>query len=136
LFTTSGYVFLGLMGLYTRRKFNINISFIPKILGVGIFGIIIYDLWTNFGFWLGFSKLGYYPQTFEGLFSVFISGIPFMIWHILSLSIVLTIFVLPIVIYKEKLIILPSSLIKSKDRIYIISITLILITTSIISAII
>jgi hypothetical protein len=136
LFTTSGYVFIALLGSYTKKKININMSFIPKILGVGIFGVLIYDLWTNFGFWLGFSKLGFYPQTIEGLFTVFISGIPFMIWHILSFSIVLAIFTIPLVLYKEKIIFLSLPFEKRKDSIYIISVTLFLIAVSIISAII
>ena len=101
LFTTSGYVFIAIIGLYTRRHSKFDMSFIPKILGAGIIGIIVYDLWTNFGFWLSYSKLGFYPQTYEGLFSVFIGGIPFMLWHILSFSIVLTIILIPIIKYKD-----------------------------------
>lgn len=136
LFTTSGYVFLALLGSYTRKNSNINMNFIPKILGAGIFGVIIYDLWTNFGFWLGFSKLGYYPQTFQGLISVFIGGIPFMIWHILSLSLALTIITTPLVIYKEKINFSSTIFLKPTEKVYIISVTLILITASIISALI
>lgn len=136
LFTISGYVFIAIIGLYTRKNSKFDMSFIPKILGAGIFGIIVYDLWTNFGFWLSYSKLGFYPQTLAGLTSVFIGGLPFMLWHILSFSIVLTIILIPLIHYKDLSIISYKNILKPNEKIYILSVTLILITASIITAII
>jgi len=136
LFTTSGYVFIALIGVYTRKKSEFNINFIPKILGAGIIGIFIYDLWTNFGFWLSYSKLGFYPQTFSGFLSVFIGGLPFMLWHMLSFSSVLLIIIIPLIIYKDKSTLLPIVILKPTDKVYILSATLILMAVSIITAII
>jgi len=136
LFTTTGYVFIALLGLYTRKKSKFDMTFIPKILGTGIIGIIIYDLWTNFGFWIGYSKLGFYPQTFEGLITVFIGGIPFMIWHILSFSLLLTIISIPLIHYKEISIFSYRNVLNPTDKVYILSATLILMTVSVITALI
>jgi hypothetical protein len=136
LFTTSGYVFIAILGLYTRKNSKFDISFFPKILGAGIFGIIVYDLWTNFGFWLSYSKLGFYPQTLGGLTTVFIGGLPFMLWHILSFSIAFTLIILPIIYYKDLSMFAYKNILKPNEKIYILSATLILITASIITAII
>ena len=59
-----------------------------------------------------------------------------MIWHIISFSIILAIFSIPLVLYKEKIIFLSLPFEKRKDSIYVLSVTLFLITASIISAII
>jgi hypothetical protein len=136
LFTTSGYVFIAMLGYYSRKKFELNFNYIPKLLGFGVIGVILYDLWTNFGFWLGFSKLGFYPQTINGLISVYIGGLPFMLWHIISLSLLLTIIIIPLILYKEKLVLSKNIIIKPFDNIYILIATIILISASILSAII
>jgi hypothetical protein len=136
LFTTSGYVFIALIGLFTKRKLKINLSFFPKIFGSGIIGVIIYDLWTNFGFWLSYSKLGFYPQNFQGLASVFISGIPFMLWHILSFSLLLSTILLPIILIKDNPLFSENFMLKPIEKVYIISFTIILISASIITALI
>ena len=136
LFTTTGYIFIALIGFYSRKNSKFNFSFIPKILGAGIFSIIIYDFWTNFGFWLSYSKLGFYPQTISGLITVFIGGLPFMLWHILSFSITLIIILIPIIHFKGLSKISYNIILKPKEKIYILSATLILITASIITAII
>jgi len=136
LFTTSGYAFIAILGFYAKKRFQLNSNLIPKILGSGILGALIYDLWTNFGFWLGFSKLGYYPQTIIGLTSVYINGLPFMLWHMLSLSILLTIIITPLILYKQRLVLSKDIVIKPYENIYILSATIILISLSILSAII
>jgi hypothetical protein len=136
LFTTSGYAFIAILGYYAKKRFQLNSNFLPKILGSGILGVLIYDLWTNFGFWLGFSKLGYYPPTFIGLTSVYISGLPFMLWHILSLSILLTIIITPLLLYKKRLLLSKNIVTKPYENIYILSATIILVSLSILSAII
>jgi len=136
LFTTSGYVFIALFGLLSKRKIKFEVKYIPKFLGIGFIGIIIYDLWTNFGFWLSYSQLGFYPQTIFGLMTVFVGGLPFMLWHILSFSIILTIILIPIIHFKSLSKISYDIILKPNEKIYILSATLILITASIITAII
>jgi hypothetical protein len=136
LFTTSGYVFIALLGLYSRNKSEFNMNFIPKILGIGIIGIISYDIWTNFGFWLSYSKLGFYPQTLGGLISVFTGGIPFMLWHILSTSFALILVSIPLVLYKEKYKLSQRTILKPTENAYILGASIVLMILSIITAII
>jgi hypothetical protein len=136
LFTGSGYIFIALLSLYISKKSKLNIFFIPKILGVGILGIIIYDLWTNFGFWLSYSRLGWYPITLEGLATVYIGGLPFMIWHILSTSIVITVILIPIIYLTKNKLIKSEPKLNPIEKYVITSTTLFLMIVSIISAII
>jgi len=135
LFTGSGYVFMALIGFYTKKKSKLNMMFIPKIFGAGILGIIIYDLWTNFGFWLTYSKLGWYPATFEGLVTVYSGGLPFMLWHIISASIAIAVIAVPVVYLKEHKIISSEIILKPFEKYTIAGATLALIVLSIISAI-
>ena len=136
LFTLSGYVFMALLGFYTKKKSKLNIYFIPKILGTGILGVIIYDLWTNFGFWLTYSKIGWYPVSLEGLGAVYAGGLPFMLWHILSTAIALVVFVVPIMYLKEHRILKADSTLKPFEKYSIVGATFVLITLSVISALI
>jgi hypothetical protein len=136
LFTLSGYVIMALMGFYTKKKSKLNISFIPKILVVGIIAVIIYDIWTNFGFWLSYSKMGWYPPTLEGLGTVFAGGLPFMLWHILSTAIALTIVVVPMVYLKEHKILKSEIVLKPFEKYSITGATAILMILSIITAVI
>jgi hypothetical protein len=136
LFTSSGYIFIALLILYTKKKSKLNIFFIPKILGTGIHGVIIYDLWTNFGFWLSYSRLGWYPISLEGLATVYIGGIPFMIWHILSTAIAIIVIVIPLVYLTESKLNKAEPMLKPIEKYVIASATLFLMGVSIISAII
>jgi len=136
LFTTSGYIFIALIGIFSKRKNKFEKQYIPKFLGIGLIGIIIYDLWTNFGFWLSYSKLGFYPQTFSGLATVYISGLPFMFWHLLSFSIIFSLTIIPIIIYKKNSMLLTAPFLKPNEKIYILCSTLVLVVASIISALI
>lgn len=136
LFTGSGYVFIALLGLYTKKKSKLNVNFIPKILGAGILGVVIYDLWTNFGFWLSYSRLGWYPMSLEGLATVYVGGIPFMIWHIISAGIAITVIIVPLVYLKEHKLLKSEPVLRPVEKYVIASFTLFLMAVSIISAII
>ncbi len=138
LFTITGYIFISLIGFYTKKKSKLNITFIPKILGAGIVGIIIYDLWTNFGFWLSFSRLypDYLSPTFGGLIEAYTWGMPVMIWHILSGFIAIIIIAVPLVYLKEHKILQTDFKLKPIEKYVIASATLFLMGVSIISAII
>ena len=136
LFTLSGYVFMALIGLYTRKKSKLNYTFIPKLLGAGILGVIIYDLWTNFGFWLSYSRMGWYPTTVEGLITVYEGGLPFMLWHILSAGVALTLIAIPLVYFKEHKLLRAEMRIRPLEKYAIAGSTLVLITLSIVSALI
>jgi|GEM_PF-283093 len=134
LFTWSGYVVLALTGYLTRRKSDINKMFIPKILGASALGIIFYDLWSNFGFWLAYSKLGFYPQNLEGLATVYIGGVPSMIWHLLSTTLVISVVAIPLVYLREHELIKKNIVLRPTEKYVIASATVILMAASILTA--
>lgn len=104
LFTWSGFAILGLIGYMLKTKKSLTMKRVPRILGVGIVGILLYDLWTNFGTWLG----GWYTHTWEGLALCYTKALPFMFWHLLSTTIALTLVIVPIIYLKEQKITLPE----------------------------
>jgi hypothetical protein len=136
LFTGSGYVFIALIGFYSKRKLQFKLTYIPNFLGAGIIGVLTYDLWTNFGFWLSYSKLGFYPPTLDGLITVYIGGIPFMLWHLLSTTLTMTIIALPLLYYKEYELPIGDNVLKTVEKFIIASATIILIVVSITTALI
>ena len=97
LFTWSGFAIIGLIGYLLKTKKNLTVIHIPRIFGVGIGAILLYDIWTNFGTWLG----GWYSHTWEGLALCYIKALPFMFWHLLSTTIAMTLVIVPIVYLKE-----------------------------------
>jgi len=96
LFTWSGFALIGLIGYYLQTKQYKGVRHLPSILGGSIGSILLYDLFTNFGSWLG-----WYPPTIEGLTICYIVALPFMLWHLLSTTIALTIVIIPIM-YLQK----------------------------------
>ncbi len=115
LFTWSGFAILGLFGYFLKSKKSLEVRHIPRILGVGIVGILIYDIWTNFGTWLGGPAWGY-TYTLEGLALCYTNALPFMFWHLLSTTIAMTLVIVPIVYLKENKITLPDFQIKPLER--------------------
>jgi len=91
LFTWSGFVILALIGYLVKSKHDLSIKKIPITIGAGIAGILVYDIWTNFG-----CFLGWYPKTFAGLTTCYTAAIPFTLWHLLSTTITLTLVLIPI----------------------------------------
>ena len=47
--------------------------------GLGIGFVLLYDIWTNFGWWYLM-----YPHTTQTFATVYLAGIPFMIYHLIS----------------------------------------------------
>lgn len=111
IFVWSGFVILGLIGYLLKTKNCLTFKRIPTIIGAGIGGILIYDLWTNFGCWLG-----WYPHTLNGLSLCYTVAIPFMAWHLLSTSLTLTLIILPIIYLKEHKIIKTDFTIKPLEK--------------------
>jgi len=112
LFTWSGFAILGLIGYIIKKKETLKIKFIPRIFGVGIGAILLYDIWTNFGTWLG----GWYTHTFEGLTLCYTKALPFMFWHLLSTTIAIAFIIVPIVYLKEHKINIPDFQIKPLEK--------------------
>jgi len=96
IFTWSGFALIGLIFYALKLKNKITIQRKPLIYGAGIGSILLYDLWTNFGCWLG-----WYPHNLSGLSLCYTFAIPFTLWHLLSTTIAITVIVLPIIYLKE-----------------------------------
>ena len=81
LFTYSGFLLVSLITSKFRNhiKGKYNSNTVYKFSATGIIFAGIFDVWTNFGVFL----LSY-ETTFENLILVYILGIPFMIYHLLS----------------------------------------------------
>jgi len=112
LFTWSGFAIIGLIGYILKTKKNLTVIHIPRIFGVGIGAILLYDIWTNFGTWLG----GWYSHTWEGLALCYIKALPFMFWHLLSTTIAMTLVIVPIVYLKEHKFTIPDFQIKPFEK--------------------
>lgn len=81
IFTYSGFLLVSLITsrLKDQIKGNYNSNTVYKFSATGIIFAGIYDVWTNFGVFLLSYEL-----TLENLLLVYILGIPFMIYHLLS----------------------------------------------------
>jgi hypothetical protein len=96
IFTWSGFAIIGLVFYILKAKNKITIQRTPLIFGAGIGSVLLYDLWTNFGCWLG-----WYPHNLSGLSLCYTMAIPFTLWHLLSTTIAITVIVLPIMYILE-----------------------------------
>lgn len=96
LFTWSGFAMIGLIGYILKIKNKFTMQKTPLIFGAGIGSVLLYDLWTNFGCWIG-----WYPHNLQGLSLCYTLAIPFTLWHLLSTTIAITVIVLPILYLKE-----------------------------------
>jgi len=133
LFTWSGFAILGIIGYLLKTRNNLTIERIPRILGVGVAGILLYDIWTNFGVWLqGFG----YAHTFQGLALCYTMALPFMFWHLLSTTIAISLVVIPIVYLKEHRISIPKITMHPFERKTAIAIPATLMVLAIISVLI
>lgn len=84
LFTYTGFLIASFLFLKTKNKTSASLSQITMksvgiCLGVGMAFTLVYDVWTNIGWWYLM-----FPHTIESFVSVFLAGIPFMIYHQLS----------------------------------------------------
>jgi len=87
-FVWSGFIFAWLLAM--RNKLSMFDKF-KKLLWrttlTAAIAILIFDIWTCFGSWLG-----WYPKTLAGLSTAYLAQIPFTLYHLASL-----IFVPPLV---------------------------------------
>jgi len=99
LFTYSGFAMIALVSIFNRNKFEkslgkLKIRNIGIAAGLGIGFVLIYDVWTNIGWWYLI-----YPHTANSLAAVFTAGIPFMVYHLISGAFTLIAIALPIIAY-------------------------------------
>lgn len=96
LFVWSGFAVIGLIGYLLKTRKSLTLKRVPTVIGAGVGGVLIYDLWTNFGCWLG-----WYPHTLNGLSMCYTVAVPFMLWHLLSTIVALTAIIFPLAYLKE-----------------------------------
>jgi hypothetical protein len=132
LFTWSGFIIIGLIGYILKIKNYLKIKRTPTILGAGIGGILFYDLWTNFGTWLG----GWYPHTVDGLILCYTYALPFMFWHLLSTAIALIVVIIPLAYLKENRLLKDDGLINQFEKRTTIGFSLFLMILAIIAVIV
>ena len=92
LFTWSGFAFVGLMGYALKNRVNYSAKFIGALTGMGIGSVLVYDFWTNSGWWYLF-----YPHTVNGLMLCYIMALPFTVGHLISTSIIVPLVSIPAV---------------------------------------
>ena len=92
LFTYSGFLFVSF--LTSKFKKNIHGDFKPNtVYKFGASGVLLtltYDIWTNFGVFLLT-----YNYTLENLILVYILGLPFMLYHLISSLVTFTLIGFP-----------------------------------------
>jgi len=81
IFTWSGFIICWLLGM--RNKLSMFDKF-KKLLWrttlTALAAILIFDVWTCFGSWLG-----WYPKTLAGLAAAYLAQIPFTLYHLASI---------------------------------------------------
>jgi len=85
LFTWSGFAMMAVIG-YSSIGHGFGTFF-----GRSIAAVVAYDLWTNFGSWLG-----WYSHDLNGLLLCYTLAIPFMLWHLLSTTLLLPLMAMPL----------------------------------------
>lgn len=131
LFTWSGFLVIGIIGYLVRAKRNLTFTNFPMFLGAGIGGIIIYDIWTNFGTWLGV-----YSHNINSLIMCYTVALPFFLWHVLSTTILFTAVLIPVIILKEKELIKAEYTIKPFEKYTTITIAVVLMALGVITLIV
>ena len=81
VFTYSGFLLVNIFGTKIQNWISgkFGSGTVLKFSGVGISFALIYDIWTNFGVW--FLN---YEHTLENMITVYMLGIPFMLYHMMS----------------------------------------------------
>jgi hypothetical protein len=102
LFTYSGFAIIALLNLLSRDRLwkglgQVRIKSMGIIAGMGIGFILLYDLWTNMGWWYLM-----YPHDASSLVLVYTAGIPFMMYHLLSGIVTFCAIGAPVIFYYAK----------------------------------
>ena len=84
LFTYSGFALIAVVNIVLRERIRphvlgLKLRNLVFVGGLGIAFVLMYDMWTNFGWWYIM-----YPHTTTTLSMVYLAGIPFMIYHLIS----------------------------------------------------
>lgn len=102
LFTYSGFALIAAFNIFNKDRFKkgllgMKLKNFGIAAGLGTGFTLIYDVWTNFGWWYLV-----YPHNVETLATVFFAGLPFMVYHMIAGAITFTCIALPIVSFVSK----------------------------------
>jgi len=97
LFTYSGFAMIAVINIFNRNRFKnglgkLKLKNIGIAAGLGMGFVLIFDVWTNVGWWYLI-----YPHTPNTLIAVFTAGVPFMIYHMISAVFTFVAIALPVV---------------------------------------
>ena len=92
LFTYSGFLLVSILTSKFRNniKEGIKPGTVYKFGGAGILVTLMYDIWTNFGVFLLT-----YNHTLDNLILVYVLGLPFMLYHLISSLVTFTLIGFP-----------------------------------------
>ena len=93
IFTYSGFVMVSLITSRYKKQIDtgLNVGSVYKFTASGVIFALVYDTWTNFGvFWLT------YNHTLENLILVYVLGLPFMLYHLISSVVTFTLVGFPL----------------------------------------
>lgn len=134
IFTYTGFLLISLISTFTKKQSSaklqqLKLKNIAFTMGMGIGFVLIYDIWTNVGWWYIISS----NLTLGTLVNTFMLGIPFMLYHMLSATLTFTLIALPTIYYmtNKKHIELPKAH-SFKQHIPLIAVTLFFIILSIV----
>jgi hypothetical protein len=102
LFTYSGFALIGLINLLNRNRLwnslgQFRLKSVGLIAGLGIGFVLLYDIWTNMGWWYLL-----YPHDVPSLLMVYSAGLPFMAYHLISGVATFCAIGLPVILYASK----------------------------------
>jgi hypothetical protein len=102
LFTYSGFALIGLINLLNRNRLwnslgQFRLKSVGLIAGLGIGFVLLYDIWTNIGWWYLL-----YPHDVPSLLMVYSAGLPFMAYHLISGVVTFCAIGLPVILYASK----------------------------------
>jgi hypothetical protein len=102
IFTYSGFTMIALLSLFNKDRFwkglgQFRLRTIGLAAGLGVGFVLLYDVWTNIGWWYLM-----YPHDVPSFTAVFIAGLPFMVYHMISGVVTFIAIAVPVMMYVTK----------------------------------
>jgi len=99
LFTYSGFAIIALINLFNKDRLwnglgQLRLKTFGFAAGLGVGFVLIYDIWTNIGWWYLM-----YPHNVTSLTAVFTAGLPFMVYHMISGVVTFIAIAVPVMMY-------------------------------------
>lgn len=102
LFTYSGFTMIALLSLFNKERLwkklgQFRLRTLGLAAGLGVGFVLLYDIWTNIGWWYLM-----YPHDASSLIAVFVAGVPFMVYHMISGVVTFIVIAVPVMMYVSK----------------------------------